>query len=375
MVKKTILVLVWVLIASLQMVAQKDSSGPRPLRVGLVGLVHDHVRGILGRQNRGDIEIAGIAEPNRELAQKYSGKYGYNMNIVYPTMKEMIDKTKPDAVLAFTDILDHFKVVEYCAPLGIHVMVEKPLATSAEDAAKMIALAGKYHIYLLTNFETTWYGSNALAYRMVDQDHFTGDIRKIVFNTGHSGPVEIGCSPEFLAWLTDPVLNGAGALTDFGCYGANLATWFMKGKKPETVTAVAQHIKPDLYPKVEDEATIILTYPQTQVIIQASWNWPIGRKDMELYGKTGYIICKDGTKMLVRENDKKPTDTLNAPPLPADRNDPFAYFAQVIRGKISMSTYDLSAPANNEIVIKILEAAKVSIKTRKTVNWKQYFHE
>ena len=375
MVKKTILVLVWVLIACTELMAQKDSSRPRPLRVGLVGLVHDHVRGILGRQNRGDIEIVGIAEPNRELAQNYSGKYGYSMNIVYPTMKEMIDQTKPDAVLAFTDILDHLKVVEYCAPLGIHVMVEKPLATTAEDAAKMIALAEKYHIYLLTNFETTWYGSNALAYRMVNQDHIVGDIRKIVFNTGHSGPVEIGCSPEFLAWLTDPVLNGAGALTDFGCYGANLATWFMKGRKPETVTAVAQHIKPDLYPKVEDEATIILTYPQTQVIIQASWNWPIGRKDMELYGKTGYIICKDGTKMLVRENEKKPIDTLNAPPLPAGRNDPFAYFVQVIRGGISMQTYDLSAPANNEIVIKILEAAKVSIKTGKTVNWKQYYHE
>jgi predicted dehydrogenase len=67
-------------------------------------------------------------------------------------------------------------------------------------------------------------------------------------------------APEFLQWLTDPVLNGGGALTDFGCYGADLATWFMNGETPLTVTAVTQQIKPDLYPKVDDEATIILAY-------------------------------------------------------------------------------------------------------------------
>ena len=104
------------------------------------------------------------------------------------------------------------------------------MAVSTEHAGKMLALAKKYNIHLLTNYETTWYGSNAKAYQLVKQEKRTGDIRKIVFHTGHQGPVEIGCSNEFLEWLTDPVLNGGGALTDFGCYGANLATWLMKGE-------------------------------------------------------------------------------------------------------------------------------------------------
>jgi scyllo-inositol 2-dehydrogenase (NADP+) len=375
MYKRIFLLLTLVLLATSHIIAQKDSSRPRPLRIGVVGLVHDHVRGLLGRANGADFEIVGIAESNRGLAEKYSKQYGYNMNLVYATMNEMIEKTKPDAVLAFSTIKDHLKVVEYCAPRGIHVMVEKPLAVSAEDAGKMIGLAKKYNIHLLTNYETTWYGSNELAYQFVENDQLVGDIRKIVFNTGHPGPVEIGCSPEFLEWLTDPVLNGAGALTDFGCYGANLATWFMKGEKPISVTAVAQHIKPELYPKVEDEATIILTYKKAQVIIEASWNWPYGRKDMELYGQTGFVICKDGTKMLVRGKDKKETDSISAPALPAGRNDPFLYFANVIRGDIRMATFDLSAEANNDIVVKILEAAKVSVKTGKTVIWNQYYHD
>ena len=96
--------------------------------------------------------------------------------------------------------------------------------------------------------------------------------------------------PEFLSWLTDPKLNGAGALFDFGCYGAGLMTWLMNGEKPLTVTAVTQQIKPEIYPKVDDEATIIITYPKAQAIIQASWNWPFDRKDMEVYGATGSVM-------------------------------------------------------------------------------------
>lgn len=370
---KQITILVILLMTVMQLTAQQDSIRQKPLRVAIVGLVHAHVHWILSRENKGDIEVVGIAEPNHELAERYSKQHGYNMNIVYSTMEEMIKKTKPEAVLAFNTIYDHLKVVEYCAPRGIHVMVEKPLAVSTDHATKMLALAKKYNIQLLTNYETTWYGSNAKAYQIIKEDKLIGDIRKIVFHTGHPGPIEIGCNPEFLEWLTDPVLNGGGALTDFGCYGADLTTWLMNGEAPVTVTAITQQIKPELYPKVEDEATIILTYKKAQVIIQASWNWPFGRKDMEVYGKTGFVFCKDGTNMQLRENEKKETQAITAPGLRNDRNDPFIYFANVIHGNIKMDKYDLSAPATNEIVIKILEAAKQSSRTGKTVIWDQYF--
>jgi predicted dehydrogenase len=90
--------------------------------------------------------MVGIAEPNRELAERFSKQHGYKMDIVYATMEEMIAKTKPEAVLAFNSIYEHLKVVEYCAPRGIHVMVEKPLAVSVDHVNKMMALAksGRY---------------------------------------------------------------------------------------------------------------------------------------------------------------------------------------------------------------------------------------
>ncbi|MEQ1797331.1 MAG: Gfo/Idh/MocA family oxidoreductase [Lacibacter sp.] len=373
MIQRYLLAIAVMMCMIVQTSAQKNTVRQKPLRVGIVGLVHTHVHWVLGRENRGDIEIVGITEPNRKLAEAYSKQHGYSMDLVYSSMEEMIEKVKPDAVLAFNTIYDHLKVVEYCAPRGIHIMVEKPLAVNMNHAEKMLSLAKKYKIHLLTNYETTWYGSNARAYEIVNEKQQIGNIVKIVFHTGHQGPIEIGCNPEFLEWLTDPVLNGGGALTDFGCYGANISTWMMKGETPETVTAVTQQMKPDLYPKVEDEATIILTYKKAQVIIQASWNWPYSRKDMEVYGKTGFVFCKDGTNMLMKENEKQETQTIAAEKLPEDRNDPFVYFANVINGKIKVNNYDLSSPMNNEIVMKILEAAKYSAKTGKTVVWSQYF--
>lgn len=343
------------------------------LKVGVVGLVHTHVHWILGREKIGDIEIVGIVESNRDLAKRYSEQHGYSMDIVYNTIEEMVEATSPEAITAFNTIYDHLSVVEYCAPKGIHVMVEKPLAVSYEHAQKMAALAKLHNIQLLTNYETSWYGSTQAAYDLIHKNETIGGIRKIIFNTGHQGPIEIGCNEEFVEWLIDPVLNGAGALTDFGCYGSNIATWLMEGKTPTTVSCVTQQIKPHMYPKVEDEATIVLTYPQTQIIIQASWNWSHNRKEMEIYGKDGYIICKNGQDMIVMTDEKEGGLPTKAKDLPKGIHDPFAYLQKVIKENHAIEKYGVSSLENNVIVMQILEAAKHAAKTGSIVVWEEFF--
>ena len=335
----------------------------KPLRIGIAGLTHDHVGGLLSRAHDSDIQIVGIAEKNRELAEKYLKKYDLSMELVYSSLEEMLDKSKPEAVCAFNSIYEHLEVVKACAPRRINVMVEKPLAVNVDHAKQMEALASKYHIYLLTNYETTWYGSNANVVQMLDS---IGDLRKIVVHDGHQGPKEIGVSKEFFEWLTDPVKNGGGAVIDFGCYGANLVTWLMKGEKPVSVFAVLQQIKPDIYPKVDDEATIIVTYPKMQGIIQASWNWPFGRKDMEVYGQHGYTISdRNGIRSKTSPDRKEDYQAVPAPSHPF--NDPFAYLAAVIRGEVTVKPTDLSSLQNNMIVVEILEAARKSAKEGKVI--------
>lgn len=336
-----------------------------PIRVGVAGLTHTHVHGLLGREKQGDIVIVGIAEPNRALALRFTQQHGLSMSLVYNSLEEMLAKTKPQAVTAFGSIYEHLAVVQACAPRGIHVMVEKPLAVSLDHARQMAALARKYHIHLLTNYETSWYGTNQQAYQLVDQEKAIGEIRKMVVHDGHQGPKAIGVNAEFLDWLTDPVQNGGGALVDFGCYGADLMTWLMRGERPLSVTAITQHLQPEAYPHVEDEATVLLTYPKAQGIIQASWNWPYARKDLEVYGQTGAVFALDRSHLRIRRSESEAAQDLSVGAPKAPYDDPFSYLAAVIRGEVPEDV--LSSLPTNLVVVEILDAAKQSAKEGKTV--------
>ena len=344
-------------------------SQEEPLKIGVVGLTHTHVHWILGAQDNKNIKIVGIVEPNKDLAKRYLDQYGLSMDLVYDSMDDMIKATNPEAVTAFGTIFEHLEVVETCAPKGIHVMVEKPLAVSLEHAKKMKILAETNNIHLLTNYETTWYPTNHRAKALLDEGTI-GDVRKVVVRDGHRGPKKIGVNSEFLDWLTDPVQNGGGAITDFGCYGANLMTWLMNGEQPMTVTAVTQQQQPENNPKVDDDATIILTYKNSNATIQASWDWPIGRKDMEIYGLTGAIYADNRHDMRLRiaegyDGFNETAYTLEEREAPF--NDPFSFFAAVIRNKIALKPYDLSSLENNMLVMEILDAAIRSAKEHKTI--------
>ncbi len=345
-----------------------------PLKIGVVGMTHGHVHQVLRRgKTGGDIKIVGFVEPNRDLAERLTKQYGYPSKLIYSTLEEMISEAKPEAVSAFNSTFEHLETVKYCAPNGIHIMVEKPLAVNWEHAKEMIALAEKHQIQLLTNYETSWYGSNAKAYELIHSGQKIGQIKRIVFHTGHQGPIEIGCNIEFLDWLTDPILNGGGALTDFGCYGANLSTWLLKGQVPESVTCITQQLKPDKYPIVDDDATIILNYPEAEIIIQASWNWPHSIKDMEVYGTKGYVFCENGTAIKLMENEKEGPKAIEAKPLPIGHDDPFTVLKKIVQDEYQLDSYDVTSLENNKIVIQILEAARLPATQHKTVFWKDLY--
>lgn len=340
-----------------------------PLKIAVIGLTHSHVGWILGSKDRKDIEMVAIVESNMDVAQKYAKQFGFSMSMVYPNIEHMLKEVRPEAVTAFGSIYDHLDIVRSCAPEGIHVMVEKPLAVNIEHALEMKQLAENHHIHLLTNFETSWYPSNHEAKKLLDEG-LVGDLRRLIIRDGHKGPKKIGVPPEFLEWLTDPVLNGGGALTDFGCYGANLSTWIQSGKRPISVTAVTHQLQPENNPKVDDEATIIVKYDNATVLIEASWNWPIGRKDMEIYGLTGAILVDTPNSLRVRlgegySNYEQRHYDLEDRPYP--HHDPFSVLASVIKNKLILEPFDLYSIENNVMVVEILDAARRSAETGQTI--------
>src|SRR6202451_2524564 len=267
-----------------------NSTAGSPMKVGIVGMVHGHVEGFLkgggptpagGLLNRSDVQLVGIVEPDQKLFESYAQRYHLSPSLHFRSIQEMVSQARPQAVLVFTAPSEHRRVIEECAALGIHVMVEKPLAISYKDALGIQDAANRGKIHVLVNLETSWYASNTEAFNLLKQG-VLGPIVKTVFRDGHQGPKLIGVPPEFLSFLIDPKQNGAGALFDFGCYGANLMTWLMDGETPLSVTAVTKQLQPNLYPQVDDEAEIILNYKNAVAIVQASWNWPFAVEQMDV---------------------------------------------------------------------------------------------
>lgn len=346
--------------------ALADTNEGKPVRVAIAGLVHGHVDGFLQLvKTHGNVEIVGVFDPDVSLQQHYAQRYGLDRSVFFTDLGAMLDKVKPEAVTTFTSTYDHPVVVEACAARHIAVMMEKPLAVSMEHAKAIQRAATSSGIPLIVNYETTWYASHGAMWKLLKDQHAAGEIRKMVAMDGHEGPKEIHVGPEFFKWLTDPVKNGAGALFDFGCYGANLMTWLMDNQRPTAVTAITQTDKPSIYPQVDDEASVLVQYPKAQGIIQGSWNWPFSRKDFEVYAERGYANAVGGNVFKVRLPGEKAEQTRTPPPLPSEQQDSVAYLVAVVRGKLKPS--GLSSLENNMIVTEILTSARESARTHRTV--------
>jgi predicted dehydrogenase len=322
-----------------------------PLRLAITGLVHGHVQGFLNAaKNRKDVQIVGIADPDAALRKKYAAQIS---TMFFADTREMLERTKPEALAIFTSTFDHPAAVEAAAAKHIPAMMEKPLAINMEHARR-IEKAG---IPIIVNYETTWYRSHGEIQRLMKAE----DIRRMVAMDGHQGPKEINVQPEFFEWLTNPAKNGAGALFDFGCYGANLMTWFMNNERPLAVTALTHTNKPGIYPHVDDEATILLQYPKAQGVIEASWNWPFSRKDFEVYGEKSYAIATGGDSLRIRLPGQAKEETQTPPELAPDQRDSISYLIAVARGKLKPA--GLSSLENNMVVTQILDAARSSART------------
>jgi len=342
----------------------------RQIRVAVVGLVHGHAKGFFAALPKNDAaKLVAIVEPQASLVNDYTTQFKLDPKLFYSDIEKMLIERHPDAVLVYTTIADHRKVIEIAAKHGVSAMVEKPLATTLDDAIAIQRAAKEHNVTVLVNYETTWYPSNWEAFREVNIGKL-GEIRRVVVHDGHEGPVEIKVEPEFLSWLTDPEKNGAGALFDFGCYGADLMTVLMHGEVPERVWAAAQTNKPDLYPHVDDDATIILQYPKTQAVLMPSWNWSFSRKDMEIYGVKGYAITVGRDHLRVRYHGADVESTMAALDIPRAYSNSLDYLAAVLNGRVKPNG-DLSSLETNMVVMQILDAALRSSKEGGSVTVKK----
>lgn len=327
-------------------------------RLAIAGLVHSHVWGHLQRMaSMTDADLVGIAEPNQELigeAKKAAPNAAY-----FGDYKEMIEAKKPHIVWAFVENNRHLEVVEYCAPRKIHVIFEKPLASTYKDALKIRDLARKHDIQVMTNYQMAWWATQYAAKAEADKGSI-GEVWRLRGVVGHGGPGSEGArSKYFFDWLTDPVKNGAGALMDFGCYNALWSLWYLG--RPESVFATTNRLQTSRFPKVEDNAVLVLHYKNGVGIFEGSWDLPRSFQDLEVFGRTGSVyMTQRGVELRA---GRGAASEVKAAPLPPDRAEPVGYL--IARLKEGKPVDGLVALDINLQVNEIIEAALQSLKTGK----------
>jgi predicted dehydrogenase len=331
--------------------------------IAVVGLVHSHVWGHLGKMVSGKpARLVGVAETVPDLVEN-ARKRGVPADLIHADWKKMIDEKKPEMVWAFVENNRHREIVEFCAPRKIHVLFEKPIASTHKDALAIRNLASKHGIYILSNYQMAWWASNYTAKQVIDSGQL-GKVWRVRGVVGHGGPGgPIGLNKYFFDWLTDPEKNGGGALVDFGCYNALWSLWILG--KPTTVYAHANRLRPEEFPKVEDTSAMLLSYPQGVALLEGSWDLPRSFQDLEVFGLNGSVYAVNGKVEFRPKNSRAPAQEVALKPLAPEDAEPIAHMISCIEKK--------QAPAGlvgldiNVDVMEIIDAAKQSLKTGKAV--------
>lgn len=325
------------------------------IKVAVLGMAHDHLWTNL-RQLKdldGAVLVAG-ADPVASLRDEFKEKSGCTK--VYDDYEALLDKEKPDAVFGFPATAHHADVVELCAPRGIHVLVEKPMAATLAQADRMLTAARKAGTKLMINWPTAWSQSFLTLKRLIDEGAI-GDVWQLLWRGGHCGPDELGCSEAFCGFLFDKDLNGAGAFNDYGGYGSSMCVQILG--TPQQVVGMAGRLLKTHLP-VDDNGAMLIRYPHAICRLEMSWTEAVPHKpphDILVYGTEGTAVAgREGVQLYTRED--KDGKTIAPDALPAGRTNGPEYFLGCILN--DEEPEGMTSPDDSRAAQEILEAGLIS---------------
>jgi predicted dehydrogenase len=341
------------------------------LRVGVLGLSHDHVWGNLAALAAGDLgTLAAVAEPDARLRERLAREHPGAPAL--PAYEALLERTDLDAVFVFADNRASARWGVRALERGWPAMIEKPMAADLEGAEALLAAARRGSVPLMVNWPTVWRPALRQGLALL-RAGAVGEPIQLSHRGGHAGPREFGCSPLFCDWLYDPERNGGGALVDYCGYGGVLARTVLG--RPAAVTAVAARLrKPDL--DAEDNAVVVLRYPRALALLEGSWTQIGGEPAfaMVVYGDAGTLIVhqpravREGQPVgagRVQVATAAGTEVIEPPAPPADERDAPGYFLSRIRSGRPFE--GLCSPEVGRDVQEILAAALRSSAAGRTV--------
>ena len=336
---------------------------PDKLRIGVLGLTHDHVWDNLPHVLACDgCELIAAADPHQPLLDKVAGQYGVASYLDY---QEMLERESLDAVFVYADNRAGAELAAGAARRGLHVLIEKPMAADLAGAQKVMAAAEEAAVRVMVNWPFAWWPQLQKAVTMALNGEL-GDLWSVKYRAAHAGPREMGCSDFFCDWLFDEDKNGAGALMDYCCYGANLAGLLM-GMPRHVLGVTGRLVKREI--PVEDNAMVVMTYPNGVAVAEASWT-QIGKLTgyiTAIYGTRATLMVEPraGGRLWMATADKPQGEEVDVPALPPRMADPANHFAWGIT--TGEPFWHLCQGQNCQRAQEILEAALISSQSGQRV--------
>ena len=253
------------------------------IRVGLLSAAHVHADAyaqILGAMP--DVEFIGLADDDADQGSSF----GTRLDVPYLGNRDALLAARPDAVVVTSPNNVHRDDVEALAADGVHVLCEKPLATTVEDASAMVRACADAGVHLMTAFPMRF----SPPVRAVAADLREGRIGRVCAVAA----VNQGELPSrHRAWFADPVLAGGGAVMDHTVHVVDLLRWMLDREVTE-VWAATNRILHAGRAEVETGGLLLLHFGDVFVSLDCSWSRPDsyptwGGLGMEIVGERGIL--------------------------------------------------------------------------------------
>jgi glucose-fructose oxidoreductase len=350
-------------------------------KLKIVGLNFDHMHmGDLLRQchEHRDVEIAGICDADPARMQSAIANFNIPSARVFTDPDRCLTETAPDFVVLCPATAEHAEYVELAARYGVHMLLEKPFASSLKDADRMIAAAKRARRLLAINWPLRWYPAHVTAHRLLREGRI-GALQEVHYYDGNRGPLfhladKLEASPtpsmKRQSWFYRRQ-RGGGSLLDYLGYGTTLGTWYHDGKKPVEVTTVIDQTRGL---EVDEHSITVARYASGLSKFETRWGTFSDPWTHQPQPKCGFVL--KGDEGTLSSYDFEPTVRLQTKAFPSGKEiavdrlrrpfqNPIQYFVHCIRnGSPVEGPLD---PKISRIGQQIVDSAMLSARTKRTV--------
>ncbi|HEV2491978.1 MAG TPA: Gfo/Idh/MocA family oxidoreductase [Terriglobia bacterium] len=252
------------------------------VRVGIIGSAFSSNIHAEAFEEVPEAVIVAACSPNKGHVEAFARKW--KIPAVATDYRKLIDRNDVDVVVVGIPNDRHREVVTAAAQAGKHVILEKPIAHTLEDADAMIAACKKDKVKLMYA-ETICFSPKYVRAKRLVEEGAVGKLYMVKQGEKHSGPHS--------DWFYDVRRSGGGSIMDMGCHGIEWARWMYGKPKPKSVVAHCQRVLHTGRTKGEDNSVVVLEFEGGRIaVIEDSWAKQGGMDDrIELYGTEGVVYC------------------------------------------------------------------------------------